>query len=517
MIIGATCGTRVHAPACSRAAYISAYTGGADLLHLPVQLTADDRVVVASDADGIAERELRELREIDRGAGFTEADGSPFRYPARIETFGMLLDYLPEGPALLVEILGGNGKRLVDKVCATARNRGREADLIVAVHDRAALEACRGRGARAAWAAEGEPPEQVHAVVRPLAQALDASGALTALGEDLAARHARGELPLGAILCAEDSGSLLSAAVVAAVREQAWIHAICVDSVLEAAAVARRSWEWVREPFAATAADKGDVNADLWHLGYAKHNRACHVYVDDGVHVDLAPFTGPLSFPPSGDEVADELHRLRERSWDALRDWPFYGGGGVGFAVGIEGDFAAEVDVHSAVACQATTVEMAAINVDPASHRKPWKPDGSPNLTTSVRDKHSFFDPHGAPPYVGVEHDEDDGWRINWNLGIDYDSNQYGKAFGDGLTLDARMRLERRGNHWSAWYRAIDKHDARDWVCVGGVRNDSMNRRVYLRCVGKRWRQENADKPSEWMPVVANHFVFRDLSIVRFT
>jgi hypothetical protein len=38
------------------------------------------------------------------------------------------------------------------------------------------------------------------------------------------------------------------------------------------------------------------------------------------------------------------------------------------------------------------------------------------NPPASFRDKHTFYDPHGAPPYVGVEHDaEDDGWRINWN------------------------------------------------------------------------------------------------------
>jgi len=519
MIIGATCGTRIHAPPGTRAAYLSAYTGGADLLHLAVQLTADGQpVIAAGDADAaeLATRALGELRDVDRGARFCEADGTAFRYPARLETFGMLLDYLPAGPELLVEILGG-GKPLIDKIYAAAEHRGRAGDLIIAVRDEAGLAAARARGMRIAWAADGSPPDApdapLAAVIRKLSSTLDAAGAPTALGRDLAARHAAGSLPLGAILRAEGE---LPVAVLAAARGHAWIHAICVDSVLEAAALVRPGWEWIREPFAATAADHGDVNADLWHLGYAKHNRACHVYVDDGVHVAIEPFTGPAGTPPTGDPVTDALAELRERTWDALRDWPFYAGGGVGFAIGIDGDFAAEVDVHSDVACQATTVEMAALNVDPAPHRKPWSPDGSANLTTSFRDKHSFFDPHGAPPYVGVEHDEDDGWRINWNLGTDYDSNQYGKALGDGRVRNARMRLERRGHTWSAWVRAIGKHGLRDWVCVGAVRNDSMNRRVYLRCAGKRWRQENAASPSEWLPVVANRFVFRDLSIVRF-
>ena len=75
-----------------------------------------------------------------------------------------------------------------------------------------------------------------------------------------------------------------------------------------------------------------DLEWDLWRLGYAKHSRACHVYVDDGVHVAIEPFTGEVAHAPTGDATADALHELRERSWDALRDWPFYAGGGVGFA-----------------------------------------------------------------------------------------------------------------------------------------------------------------------------------------
>lgn len=60
------------------------------------------------------------------------------------------------------------------------------------------------------------------------------------------------------------------------------------------------------------------------------------------------------------------------------------------------------------------------------------------------------------------------------------------------------------------------KSRPRDWVCVGAVRNDSRNRRIYLGCAGKRWCQENATHLSEWVPVVANRFVGRDLSIARF-
>jgi hypothetical protein len=163
---------------------------------------------------------------------------------------------------------------------------------------------------------------------------------------------------------------------------------------------------------------------------------------------------------------------------------------------------------------------MAVVNVDPAAHVKPWTKDASGNLVAafpaSARDKHAFYDPHGAPPYVGVEHDEDDGWRINWNLGTDYDDNQYGKAMGDGKLLVGRMRLERRGNMFAAYYRATNKSRPLDWVCVGAVRNDSLNDRVFLRLVGKRWRQEDPNNSSQFLPVIPNHFIFRNLTIDRF-
>ncbi len=227
-----------------------------------------------------------------------------------------------------------------------------------------------------------------------------------------------------------------------------------------------------------------------------------------------------MGYRPTGDPVADALHELKERSWYALKDWPFYSGGGVGFVPGILGDFSAEVDMASARAQQATTVEMAAVNVDPAAHHKPWVQNGQqrwmPNYTTSSRDRHTFFDPHGCPPYVGVEHDEDDGWRINWNLGTDYESNQYGKAFGDGKLLTGRVRLDRRGPYFAAYYRATGKNRPLDWVCVGAVRNDSLNPKVFLRVVGKRWRQENPARPAEWMPVIPNHFTFGNMTITRY-
>jgi hypothetical protein len=247
------------------------------------------------------------------------------------------------------------------------------------------------------------------------------------------------------------------------------------------------------------------VDRDHFALGYAKANRFGEVFQQDGVHVRIDPY--PAISPPPSDPLEARLRRLENKIIDTAREWPYYSGGGVGCVSGIRGDFSAEVDYTAEIMAQATTLEMAVLNVDPGAHRG--------ERPTSFRDKDSFYDPHGAPPYVGVEHDEDDGYRINWNLGSEYDSNQYGRPVGDGKTpRAARLRLERRGAYFAAYYR--NAIDAKDWVCCGVTRNHSLNPVVYLRCVGKRWRQESAANPNEYMPILANHFVFRNLHIERY-
>jgi hypothetical protein len=285
-----------------------------------------------------------------------------------------------------------------------------------------------------------------------------------------------------------------------------FVWSLATASTLDVASFAYPSWTWLAESFAGK-----EIDTDRIWVGYAKANKYAHVYQDDGLHVDIAPYDGVEPDPP--DEVHQELETLRERTWYALTDWPFYSGGGLGVVAGIDGSFAAEIDFSADRACQATMCELAVTNVDPGANQPPWNDDGTPRLPKTIRNKAAFYNPHGAPPFVGSEHDEDDGYRINWNLGSEYDDNQYGRPVGDGTVLSGRFRLERRANFFAAYYR--NTVDATGWVCVGAVRNDSMNRRVFLRCAGKRWRQELETDPTQFYPVVANRFVFKDLEIAR--
>src|SRR5882724_11967411 len=102
-----------HAPEFTRAALISAFVAGAQALRLPLRLTSDRRLVVFEDettdrltgkAARVAQLSLKDMRALDVGSSFKEADGSTVAYPARVESFGMLLDVLPADIWLILDL-----------------------------------------------------------------------------------------------------------------------------------------------------------------------------------------------------------------------------------------------------------------------------------------------------------------------------------------------------------------------------------------------------------------------------
>jgi glycerophosphoryl diester phosphodiesterase len=534
MRIAAQRGNALHAPENTRPALLCAYTAGADAMQFEVRLTGDGHVVLASDdatdaltgeAGRISELTLAELRKLDfsktyrpRGSpGF--AYRPPGRAPLRIETLGRILDELPADLDLLIELPTETSPNdLADKVADILVQRGREdrtvvysadGDLLGKVHRLAPAVRVLASNPQLGTDAQLKAMEETAAdgLVTDVSNVIDGDGQLTDLGRHLEELHAAGKLAVGAVLSPGRQPAVFTQAEYEALRQQAFVWSLSTTSLFDVAAFTRPGEKWVDASIAGTK-----IDTTLFAFGYAKANRYCHVFQDDGVHVNIEPYDGPAT--ASDDPVQRRLQQLEERTWYALKDWPFYSGGGFGLIPGIRGDFAAEVDFAAQVATQATMCEMAVVNADPGTHHPPWNDDHSPRVPATFRDKDIFFDPHGAPPFVGSEHDEDDGYRINWNLGTDYDTNQYGPPVGDGKVLAGRLRLERRGPYFASYYR--NDTDATDWVCTGVTRNDSMNPTVYLRCAGKRWRQETEEDPSKFFPIVANEFVFRNLTVTRF-
>jgi glycerophosphoryl diester phosphodiesterase len=538
MRIAAHRGACLHSPENSIAALISGYTGGADVLEIGLQLTRDGHLVLSHEATTdaltgvsgtIAEKTLAQLRELDFSRRFQPRNSPNFRYyvpppqkrgenlDARrlaIETFPAALEVFPEQVELLIELgdvsaAGANRRdELVRKTADALSSRGVMERCVVTSLDAGALRALRGilPAIRIVTCDDSLPHErQVELMASMSADGLVAdvedlveNGALTAFAKAVKKAFEEKRLRVGAVARPPRGTGVFTEPQWRALRDKAFVWSLGTDSLIDVS-FTRRSVVLTDERFAGRRVDR-----ERFALGYAKANRFCTVTQDDGIHVRIDPYP---EIPSPADPMEQRLQAIEERLTEVARGWPFYSGGGVGYVPGIRGDFAAEVDYTVQNVTQATTLEMAVVNVDPGAHQS--------HPPVSFRNKDSFYDPHGAPPFVGVEHDEDDGYRINWNLGSEYDSNQYGRPVGDGKTpRGGRLRLERRGSYFSGYYR--NTIDAIDWVCCGVARNDSLNRVVYLRCVGKRWRQESESDPSVFVPIVPNHFVFRNLRIERF-
>jgi glycerophosphoryl diester phosphodiesterase len=532
MRIAAYGGNGAHAPAHTLPALISGYTSGADVLDIGVQLTKDGQVVVSSQAalapltgqgGTIPTKTLAELRKLDFSATFRPPNAPQFRYyhrqghRLRLETLPTFLDFLPEDVELLLE-LGQEScqdpvqrEALATQVLQALISRDLTKRVCLCSADQEILSLIRAEAPDLGVLVVGEgltPAESLARVEGLAADGLvtswesvaDPQGQLTAFGRQLEARHQERPWRVGVALRPGADPPPLTAEVYRQLSGHGFIWSVATTSMLALMPLRGKAAVMVEESFAGKK-----VNLENFNLGYAKANPYGQVFQDNGVHVKIRDYDGPL--PETGsDPLENRLTDLETKLMYTAKDWPFYSGGGLGLKRGIRGDFVAEVDYQVQTMGQATTLEMAVLNVDPGAHQA--KPP------TTFRQKDSFFDPHGAPPYVGVEHDEQDGYRINWNLGTEYDNNQYGRSVGDGDTpRGGRLRLERRGPYFSAYYR--NDVDAPDWVCVGVTRNDSLNPVVYLRCAGKRWRQEREDGPG-YSPILANEFIFRNLLITRY-
>ncbi|MFG3295254.1 glycerophosphodiester phosphodiesterase family protein [Streptomyces sp. NPDC048179] len=538
MRIAAIGGNALHAPPHTRTALASAYIQGADVLVFDVAVTADGHVVPGSDRGlprqagstaSVGELTLTGLRALDLSTTFKPRGSPEFRYrpeghaPMRVEALDDLLEALPDDVTYVVRVSTG-GADTVAAVMGIFTCRAATARLVVAASDPELLRQARRFDVDVGTALTGPAVDgpgvgpdpglldttlkdgALDLVLAGIDDLIDPDGRPTGLGVRVGEAKRSDGVRLGVLVLPQAGGGLADHALAAA---QPYTWAVGTESTFDTAETLRPGTRILDETFAGT-----QVDTRRFAFGYAKANPYCHVFQDDGIHIRITPYLGNPQPPLPADPIERRLAELEERSWDALGDWPFYSGGGLGVIHGLRGDFAAEVRVESAVAAQATMCEMAAVNADPGTHHPPFNDDGTPRFPRSFRDKDAFYDPHGAPPFVGTEHDEDDGYRINWNLGTLYDTNQYGPPVGDGRVLAARLRLERRGAYFAAYTRNdVDTHD---WVCVGTVRNDSMNETVHLRCSGKRWRQEDPADPTRYMPIQANEFVFQNLRITRY-
>lgn len=547
MRIAAHRGNQLNAPENTFNALISAYTSGAQVLEFDVQLTRDNQLVVSHDGSVnrlcelttspvyIRDRTLKELRwtdQLDFSRSFNPSNVPGFRYykqarRGQIEILTSVLDHLPHDIEKLIELKHDSSltdemrEVFVNSFLTEIVNRKLETEVVVYSKDHLTLRLIRQRlpAVRVAvfnWELTADQQldllinEQADGLVTDLDSVLS-NNQLTPFGKRIKDTFNNKKLKVGLILYPSRKPGVFTKVEFDFLRTQEFVWSLSTDTTLQAnlegeeidlSTLCNPSYLWLDDDLKSS-----DVNRDWYSLGYAKANKYCFVSKNNGVHIQLDPYDGFLPKPRDPDPVKRRLDSLELGLMYVEKSWPFYSGGGLGIIRAIKGDFCATVEYNLAKPLtQAQTLEMAVTNVDPASHRA-TRPE-------SFRDADAFFDPHGCPPYVGVEHDENDGYRINWNFGAAYDNNQYGPPVGEGATpVNGILRLERRGKYFSAYYQCNPQ--APRWICVGVIKNESMNNSVYLRCVAKRWLQEKEDDPSSYYPVRDNTITFKNIRITK--
>lgn len=120
------------------------------------------------------------------------------------------------------------------------------------------------------------------------------------------------------------------------------------------------------------------------------------------------------------------------------------------------------------------------------------------------------FDSHGAAPFVSMEREEQDGFRImkyTSNAGVyEWYGNYYSRDVGNGKSTKGKLKLERRGRFFSGYY--MDENNDQ-WVGVGTLENNSMNKRIHLRLAAKHYPKSGAPNPLKSLNVTYSNLVIK--------
>ena len=120
------------------------------------------------------------------------------------------------------------------------------------------------------------------------------------------------------------------------------------------------------------------------------------------------------------------------------------------------------------------------------------------------------FDSHGSAPFVSMEREEKDGFRLMKYTSVagvyEWYGNHYLGDVGNSKSTKGRLRLERRGRFFSGYYQDENNDD---WIGVGTLENASLNNRVYLRLAAKHYPKGGAPVPLRSLNVSYNNLIVR--------
>lgn len=205
-------------------------------------------------------------------------------------------------------------------------------------------------------------------------------------------------------------------------------------------------------------------NNKKWKFGYARiDNTETLVYQDNGFHIEIQ---------------------------EGLR----YSGGSAVSAFPLRGNFTITVGFTITNLQTAGTMELAVINT---------YANRSYNNVKQTERQDDSFDVHSSPPFVCVENDEADGFRVMNNLCSTTFTNRYNRDVGEGKCLKGYLRLDRVGPYFTGYYK---DETLIEWVGCGSIINESLNDLVFIRIGAKHWEKGNRPYP-------ANHVTFYDLKV----
>lgn len=491
-IIVADGGNVAHLPESTLQCVVSAYTAGADAIWLRVQLSADGVPVVYAHADlsattngrgTVGERSASELRALGCAVGFRAAEGKPWdgtanrrggNIPkARIATLEEVWRRLANEVGWYIEPIGAI-EPVLEVVAAIAARMGIDtitwvipsvdAAATVRAHVPAAALALRSAGATGAeacllagigtlivpggpeaWALTATAPDGVAVIVRCEA-------------EEIAAEHrARG---------------------------------ICARSVTRLAHAIRGTRELLRDDF-----DGASIDRELWVAGISSgHEVLGSILAQRLAEHSLGPGLRPIVAQVFDDRTRSEA-RVGQRDGKLhvdIEQGHRYASAGVVSTLTIPDPFQVCVDFGFSNPQVANMMVLAVVN-NTAFDR--FHHEGRVD-NPRFWDEHPVFDSHGTPPFVSMEREEVEGFRIMHNDGsagvYEWFGNLYEPDVGNGASRGGKLMLERRGHLFSGYYQDELNHD---WVGVGFIENPSMHSRVYVRLVSKHYPKAGARDP----------------------
>lgn len=504
-------GDSAHYPTHCLDGCLSAWVAGANWIKLEVQISRDGVPVLfptdvldeLTDRQGlISEHTFRELRGIDTGYAFNPGTDFPWkrvrepyerntnhpRLRSTLSSLSYLLQRIPESCGLML-VVDLSIDELFKRALQEVRSEIRKSDIeriVILIRDKSRLpividEIDTDNRIKVGYElAEGE-----------LLSELDDGGILDGLSV-LVCSKGQSDRKLPSILIAVHDA--LVQEMVPSSSSMAYI----TDSALEAMDVLGGRRICYEEKF-----EGQSLNSDDWVEG-----------ISGGFETPTRYLRNPNDMRFLAEdhrEIFDTKIIIDDSLVFDIDEGYQYASAGVVSRFPIRNDFWIEVDWEYANPNRATMMLLGLINTDVfASHRADVNKNGQ-IIRPSWNDEHQIFDTHGNPPFVSMEHEENDGTRIICNR-VDsgfyrWYNNFYQPNVGNGNATEGRFRIMRRGQFFAAYYTDPANEQ---WVGVGALENTSMNDSLYVRMGAKHYPKRGSTDP-----LPANRCTFRNFKVFK--